>query len=48
MIVNQQNFEYKGRTLITRATIEAPYRMEGIFEDEGCFLYFEDAGIKMQ
>jgi len=47
MIIHRQNFEYKGRVLITRATIKAPYRMEGVFEDEGCFLYFQDAGFKM-
>lgn len=48
MIINQQNFKYQGRDIITRATIKSPYRMEGVFEDEGCFLYFQDAGIKMQ
>ena len=48
MIIKKQNFEYKGRVLITRATINAPYRMEGVFEDEGCFLYFQNAGFKMQ
>lgn len=48
MITYQQNFEYQGRVIITRATIQAPYRMEGVFEDEGCFLYFQEAGFKMQ
>jgi AraC-like DNA-binding protein len=48
MIISSQDFEYQGRVLITRATIKAPYRMEGVFEDEGCFLYFQDAGFKMQ
>lgn len=48
MITNKQDFEYQGRTLITRATLKSPYRMEGVFEDEGCFLYFQDSGIKMQ
>ncbi|WP_068472004.1 helix-turn-helix domain-containing protein [Saccharicrinis aurantiacus] len=48
MILNQSNFEYKGRELISRVTVTAPFRKEGIFENEGCFLYFKEAGFKMQ
>ncbi|WP_068475742.1 helix-turn-helix domain-containing protein [Saccharicrinis aurantiacus] len=48
MIVNRQNFEYKGRVLISKAKVTAPFRKEGIFNNEGCFLYFREAGFKMQ
>lgn len=47
-MIKQQHFEYRGRVLITRATVKAPYRMEGIFEDEGCFMYFQESNVKMQ
>jgi len=47
-MITKQNFKYQGRVLITRAIVEAPYRMEGIFENEGCFMYFQKANVKMQ
>lgn len=48
MIITNQNFEYKGRVLISKAKVKAPFRKEGIFDNEGCFLYFRDAGFNVQ
>lgn len=39
MILHRQKFEYKGRALIEKIRIQAPFRYEALFEDEGCFLY---------
>ncbi|SHJ72134.1 AraC-type DNA-binding protein [Reichenbachiella agariperforans] len=39
MILRRQKFEYKQTALIEKILIEAPFRYEALFQNEGCFLY---------
>jgi len=46
MILKRQTFEHQNRILIERVTIIPPYRYEGIFQNEGCFIYIAGANSK--
>lgn len=47
MIVKKQSFEYQNKVLIEKAILEAPYRHEGVFQNQGCFLYIKGAEGKV-
>lgn len=47
MVLSRQTFEYQGRKLIEKVTLKPPYMHEGIFHDEGCFLYFKDSSARL-
>ena len=46
MILKRQTFEHQNRILIEKVTIIPPYRYEGIFQNEGCFIYIAGANSK--
>ncbi len=43
MIVHHQKFDFRGKCLIEKVTIEAPFRLEVDFPNEACFIYFLNA-----
>lgn len=47
MILNRQSFTYRDKTLIEKVTFGSPYRHEGVFENEGCFLYIKEEGARI-
>lgn len=42
MITNRQSFDYLGKKILERATIIAPFKLERVFPNDGCFLYFKN------
>ncbi|WNJ17066.1 AraC family transcriptional regulator [Pontibacter sp. G13] len=47
MILSRQVFEYQQRPIIEKVTIQLPFRYQGLFPDEGCFLYITGADSKV-
>ena len=47
MIIERKTFSYKGKVLIEKVLISAPYRYEAIFHNEGCFIQIKGAGTKL-
>ncbi|MFY0687483.1 MAG: helix-turn-helix transcriptional regulator [Cyclobacteriaceae bacterium] len=47
MILSRQVFEYDHRPIIEKVRIQLPFRYEGIFPDQGCFLYITGAGSRI-
>jgi len=47
MILARQTFEYQHKTIIEKVTFKTPFKHEGIFQNEGCFVYFKEAGAKL-
>ncbi len=47
MILARQTFEYQDKTIIEKVTFKPPFKHEGVFHNEGCFLYFKDSGTKL-
>ncbi|AZQ64069.1 AraC family transcriptional regulator [Flammeovirga pectinis] len=43
----RQSFKYRGRPLVEKVSISVPYTKEGVFQNEGCFLYVKDATVKL-
>lgn len=39
MILSRQKFDFHGRVLIEKVSVRTPFRLEVIFQNEGCFLY---------
>ena len=46
MILSRQTFEHQNRILIEKVIIKPPYRYEGVFQNEGCFIYIAGANSK--
>lgn len=44
MILDRQSFSYRDRKIIEKATFSRPFRHEGVFQNEGCFLYVKGEG----
>lgn len=47
MIISRQTFEYNNRIIIEKVILQPPYRHEGVFQNEGCFLYLKKTGAKL-
>lgn len=47
MIIERKTFSYKGKVLIEKVLISAPYRYEAMFHNEGCFMQVRGAGTKL-
>ncbi|TXF89042.1 helix-turn-helix transcriptional regulator [Neolewinella aurantiaca] len=47
MSAKQQGFKYQDRVLIEKMVIQPPYRHERVFQDEGCFLYVKEVGVRL-
>jgi AraC-like DNA-binding protein len=47
MLLDRQIFTYHNKTIIEKATFATPYRHEGVFQNEGCFLYIKGKGTKV-
>lgn len=47
MLLNRQSFAYHDKTIIEKVTFATPYKHEGIFQNEGCFLYIKGEGAKV-
>lgn len=47
MIIKKQLFSYRNRPIIEKALVKAPQRIDAVFEEQGCFLYFKDTGYKL-
>lgn len=47
MILNRQSFKYHDKILIEKAKFSRPHRHEGVFQNEGCFLYIKGDGAQM-
>lgn len=45
MILDRLSFKYHDKVIIEKVIATPPYRMEALFQDQGCFLYFKDAGF---
>ena len=43
MILDRQVFNYQERILIEKITVQAPFKHEALFQNEGCFLYFKNS-----
>ena len=47
MIIERKTFAYRGKVIIEKVLISAPYRYEAIFHNEGCFIQIKGAGTKL-
>lgn len=47
MIIERKTFSYKGKVIIEKVLISAPYKYEAIFHNEGCFIQIKGAGTKL-
>ncbi len=47
MKLNRQVFKYKGKVLIEKVVVKPPFKHEGVFQNEGCFLYMKGTGAKV-
>lgn len=47
MIKDRQSFTYKDKTIVEKAVFSTPYRHEGVFPNEGCFLYIKGEGARL-
>ena len=47
MILARQTFEYHNKVIIERITLNAPFKYEAVFQNEGCFLYFKESSAKL-
>ncbi|WP_125932416.1 hypothetical protein [Hymenobacter glacialis] len=47
MIIERKTFAYRGKVIIEKVLISAPYRYEAIFHNEGCFIQIRGAGTKL-
>lgn len=47
MLVNRQTFSYRDKTIIEKAIFSRPFVHEGVFQNEGCFLYIKGEGAKL-
>ena len=44
MIKNRQHIDLNGRTIIEKLKVRPPLRQNPVFQDEACFLYFNEGG----
>ncbi|WP_051568678.1 hypothetical protein [Crocinitomix catalasitica] len=44
MIKSRQHIDLKGRTIIEKLKVIPPLRQNPVFQDEACFLYFNEGG----
>lgn len=44
MIKNRQHIDLNGKTIIEKLTVLPPLRQSPVFQDEACFLYFNEGG----
>ncbi len=44
MIKNRQHIDLNGRTIIEKLKVLPPFRQNPVFQDEACFLYFNEGG----
>jgi len=47
MLIDRKTFEYRNKVIIEKAIFSTPFRHEGVFQNEGCFLYIKGEGSKM-
>src|SRR5258706_8009731 len=47
MILVHQKFDFRGKSLIEKIIIQAPFRFTGNFHDEACFIYFLEGKTKI-
>ena len=47
MVLNRQTFKYQGKKLIEKVRFKPPLKLEQLFEEEGCFLYFKGEGAHL-
>lgn len=47
MIIERKTFAYRGKVIIEKVLISAPYRYEAIFHNEGCFIQIRGVGTKL-
>jgi AraC family transcriptional regulator, exoenzyme S synthesis regulatory protein ExsA len=40
MILNHQKFDFRNKCLIEKIVIQAPFRLNTVFQNEACFIYF--------
>lgn len=44
MVKNRQHIDLNGKTIIEKLTVLPPLRQNPVFQDEACFLYFNEGG----
>ena len=47
MILDRKAFSYKGKVIIEKVLISAPYRYEALFHNEGCFIQIRGGGTRL-
>ena len=47
MILNHQKFDFRNKCLIEKIAIKAPFRLNTVFQNEGCFIYFLEGKTKI-
>ncbi len=47
MLLSHQKFDFKGKTLIEKVKIRAPYRRSALFQNQGCFIYMTEVAASL-
>lgn len=47
MVIDRQTFTYQDKKIIEKVIFRTPFRLDTIFKNQGCFLYFKNPGVKI-